>query len=86
MVTAKDILAQTDLALIEPITDISGFYFIAAHTDAGTRLYSEAISNFEMAEKIYNQYIDIIKYFNGGSVQLYKINIDDFDVVAYTRI
>lgn len=86
MVTAKDILAQTDLALLEPITDITGFYFIAAHTDAGTRLYSEAIANFEMAEKIYNQYIDVIKYFDGGNVQLYRIDLDGFDIVAYTKV
>ena len=83
---AESIKAQTDLALHYQYKNIEGFYFIAAHTDSGTRFYSDPINTFEYAEKIYNSYISVIEYFDGGYVQMYKINEDNYEIVAYTRI
>ena len=40
----NNIAAQTDLAMTETHTNIIGFYFIAAHTVAGTRFYSNPIA------------------------------------------
>ena len=86
MIDSKDIMAQTDLGLTKIYTDINGFYFIAAHTDSGTRFYSDPISTFERAEEMFNSYVDLVSYFNGGYVNMYKINTDDYDIVAYVRI
>ena len=86
MINTKDIIAQTDLVLSENTMNVNGFYFVAAHTDSGTRFYSDPIATFDKAEQIYNQYIDVINYFNGGNIQLYKINDDDFEVISYSRI
>ena len=87
MVAAKDIMAQTDLALVcTDAPNVNGFYFVAAHTDSGTRFYSDPIATFEKAQAIYNSYIDVLVYFKGGNVQLYQIKEDDFDVIAYTKI
>lgn len=83
---ANDILAQTDLALTSSHTHIEGFYFVAAHTDGGTRFYSDPISTFERAEEIFDSYVDLISYFNGGYINMYKINVDDYDIIAYVRI
>lgn len=82
----NDILAQTDLALTETYKNIEGFYFVSAHTDTGTRFYSEPIATFESAEKMFNDYTDVIEYFKGGTVTLYKINSDDYDVIAYVHV
>ena len=83
---AESVKAQTDLALPHQYKDIEGFYFVAAHTDSGTRFYSDPINTFEYAEKIYNNYISVIEYFDGGYVQMYKINEDNYEIIAYTRI
>ena len=81
----EDVMAQTNLAMLDVPFNKTGFYFIAAHTDSGTRFYSDPITTFEQAESIYNSYIDVIKYFNGGNIQLYQIHNDDFDIIAYSR-
>lgn len=83
---ANDILAQTDLALTSSHTNVEGFYFVAAHTDGGTRFYSDPIATFENAEEIFDNYVDLVTYFKGGYVNLYKINADDYEVIAYVRI
>lgn len=82
----KDILAQTDLALTSSYTHVEGFYFVAAHTDGGTRFYSDPIATFEKAEEMFDSYVDLITYFNGGYITMYKIHVDDYDVIAYVRI
>lgn len=86
MINTKDIIAQTDLVLSENTMNVNGFYFVVAHTDSGTRFYSDPVATFDKAEQVYNQYIDVINYFNGGNIQLYKINDDDFEVISYSKV
>ncbi len=80
------ICAQTDLALTKTYNNVSGFYFVAAHTNSGTRFYSECILTFEYAEKIFDRYVDVVKYFNGGTIEMYQIKEDDYSIIAYTRV
>lgn len=84
--TFKDVCAQTDLALTESYNNPIGFYFVVSHTDNGTRFYSDPIANIEVAEETFGNYVDVIKYFEGGTVELYKILPDDYDVIAFVRI
>ena len=82
----EDILAQTDLMMPSSNFNIVGFYFIAAHTDSGMRLYSDPLYDLDYAEKEYEKYVGVVEYFEGGSVVLYKINDDDYDIISYTKI
>ena len=82
----KNIMAQTDLALFNTYNHNSGFYFVAAHTDSGTRFYSDPISTFENAENVFNQYLGVINYFEGGAVEMYQIHDDDYDIISYARV
>ena len=82
----EDILAQTDLIISSLNSNIVGFYFIAAHTDSGMRLYSDPLYNFNYAEREYEKYVGVVEYFEGGSVILYKIKDDDYDIISYTKI
>lgn len=80
------ILAQTDLLMEKTNQNIINFYFVAAHTNSGTRFYSDAFASFDQAENIFNSYIDVISYFDGGHVELYQINEDDYDILAHVKI
>lgn len=82
----NNICAQTDLVMSDTYKNVAGFYFVVAHTDSGTRFYSDPIATFEAAEHIFNSYVDTVKYFNGGTVEMYKILSDDYNVIAYIRI
>jgi len=82
----KNITAQTDLAMTNTYANVSGFYFIAAHTVAGTRFYSNPIATFEEAEHIFSQYVDVINYFEGGYVEMYQIHEDDYDIISCIHI
>lgn len=82
----KNIAAQTDLVMTETHNDIIGFYFVAAHTIAGTRFYSNPIATFEEAEHIFSQYVDVINYFEGGYVEMYQIHEDDYDIISCIHI
>lgn len=82
----KSIKAQTDLAITKTYTEIENMYFVTACTNNGTRFYSDPLKTLEKAEEQYNQYIDVMKYFNGGSVSIYKILAEDYEVIAFTRI
>lgn len=79
----ESINAQTDLALSKTYSKIEGFYFVSGFIYKNkTRLYSSPIASLFAAEQIYNEYIDILKSLNGGNVTLYKINADDYEVLA----
>ena len=86
MPNQNDILAQTDLTTDVAHNEINGFYFVTAHTTAGTRFYSNPISTFEYAEDVFNSYIDIINYFDGGHVEIYQIFNDDYQIVAHVNL
>ena len=82
----QDIMTQTDLSLTKTYSESLGFYFVTAHTIKGTRFYSDSIATFEQAEKIFDSYVDVITYFSGGYVQMYKINENNYDIIAYVKI
>ncbi len=80
-----DIYAQTD-RLYSKEKNTTLYYFIAAHTLNGGRFYSEVFKTFAEAFTAYSSYIDMVKYFNGGYVELFRINNEDFDIVSISRI
>ena len=82
----EDVMAQTNLAMLDVPFNKTGFYFIAAHTDSGTRFYSDAIATFEIANDEYKKYLSVVEYFQGGSVTLYQINDEDYNIISYTKI
>ena len=83
----ENVLAQTDyLILNNKGKDMVGYYFIAAHTDTGARFYSEPIQIFRDAEAAFNSYCDLVQYFDGGTVELFAIDLDDFTILATARL
>lgn len=80
----EDVFAQTAKFVAEPIKNC--YYFIAAHTINGARFYSEPYSSAINAVDNYNDYIDLVKYFGGGTVELFKIDEQDFDVISVSRV
>lgn len=57
-----------------------GEYFVIGRTLKGGRHISPTV-NWKTAIEIYKDYIDIVEYFGGGTVTLYELNIDDYEVV-----
>lgn len=83
----EDILAQTDLLIpLNKGKDMAGYYFIAAHTDTGARFYSEPLRFYNEAEKTFDSYCDLVNYYEGGTVELFAIDPDDFSLLATARL
>lgn len=82
----EDVFAQTDHFINETSSDEIRYYFIAAHTINGARFYSEPFENVMDAVQQYIVYEDTIDYFGGGTVELFRIDPDDFDIIAVSRV
>lgn len=78
------IFAQTDRLVAEPKSDT--FYFVAAHTIDGARFYSETFSDVISTVDIYHEYEDVVRYFGGGIVELFRIDEKDFDIISTSRV
>lgn len=82
----EDVFAQTDRLINETSSDEIRYYFIAAHTINGARFYSESFENVMDAVQQYITYEDTVNYFGGGTVELFRIDPDDFDIIAISRV
>ena len=82
----EDVFAQTDYFITQSKPAETRYYFIAAHTINGARFYSETFKNSIDAIKTYNLYEDTVSYFGGGTVELFRIDEEDFDIIAISRV
>lgn len=55
-------------------------YMVVGRCFSGARFYSEKLC-FENMDEVFNEYCDVVKYFGGGYVQLYKYTFDDYTIV-----
>lgn len=78
--------AQTDLVFETKSDKFTPYYFIAAHTVRGSRFYSETFKSSLDALEVYPQYVDMIQYFGGGQVELFRITEDDYDVISISYV
>lgn len=81
-----DLYAQTDVLFDGKEPQFVPYYFIAAHTIHGGRFYSEVFKNSLEALEIYPQYADMVQYFGGGQVELFRITENDYDVIAISYV
>ena len=82
----EDVFAQTNRFINKTSDKEEVFYFIAAHTINGARFYSETFDDVITAANVYNKYEDLVQYFDGGTVELFKIDSKDFDIIAISRV
>lgn len=80
----EQVYAQTDRLI--NTSENSCYYFIAAHTINGARFYSPTYKNVIDALTDFRSYEDTVRYFNGGMVELFKIDVEDFDIIAVSRV
>ena len=82
----EDVFAETN-RFVEPVSsEENSYYFVAAHTINGARFYSEPFDYTLDAAKSFITYKDVVAYFGGGTVELFRIDPDDFDVIAVSRV
>ncbi len=82
----EDVFAETD-RFVEPASSKeNSYYFVAAHTINGARFYSEPFDHALDATKSFITYEDVVAYFGGGTIELFRIDPDDFDVIAISRV
>lgn len=82
----EDVFAQTDRLVNKASSNENRYYFIVAHTINGARFYSEPFEDVISAAKSYITYEDSVSYFGGGTVELFRIDPDDFDIIAISRV
>ena len=54
-----------------------------AQTD---KLTTDNFKNVFDALEMYNEYITLVKYFEGGTVELFRIDDFDFDIISVSRV
>lgn len=64
------------------MTTFGEMFFVVGRTNTGGRYYSETVDNWDLANKFYREYCDIVSYFGGGTVELYCITEDGYDIVS----
>lgn len=80
-----DLYAQTDrLVSTDPLN--ARYYFVVGHTINGGRFYSETFTDSLDAINTYHDYYDTVKYFGGGTVELFRITDNDFDIISISRV
>lgn len=80
-----DIFAQTD-KLYNKNQPKTLYYFVTAHTINGGRFYSETFSSSIEAMPIYNDYKNMVDFFGGGYVELFRIDENDFEIISISRV
>ena len=80
----ETVFAQTDRLVAEPKANT--FYFVAAHTIDGARFYSETFDDVISTIDVYFEYEDVVRYFGGGIVELFRIDENDFDIISTSRV
>lgn len=63
-------------------TTFTGTFFVVGRTNTGGRYYSKTLNDWNIATKIYKDYCDIVSYFGGGTVELYSISKDGYDIIS----
>lgn len=56
-------------------------FFISARIIDGTRYYSKTVNNIVDARELFSTYIDVVKYFGGGEVDLFCVNDNGYHIV-----
>lgn len=84
MLPITDVFAQTDRFINAPVE--TRYYFIAAHTIDGGRFYSPSFTDVMDAVDCYQDYVDMVKYFGGGIIELFRIDEIDFDIISVSRV
>ena len=64
----------------------AGYYMIAGLCITGARFYSEILFNITKAKTEFEKYAAVVKYFGGGTVNLYNITNDFCDIIRTEKI
>ena len=94
MISLNDVFAETEYLISNTkdrsINDnkqrIRSWWFVTAHTINGGRFYSEPFDLFEDACDYFDNIKSLVNYFDGGYVEMLRVNNFDYDVVAICRI
>lgn len=86
MISLKDIFAETDYLVNNDKKRTCSWWCVTAHTINGGRFYSEPFELFEDACDYFDSIKSFVEYFDGGYVEMLRINDFDYDVIAVCRI
>jgi len=82
----KYIHTSAPARLIRDINWDEGYYTIAGLCTKGARFYSENIFDIHKAKIEFEKYAAVVKYFGGGTVNLYNITNEFCDIIRTEKI